>query len=145
MVVRDYFTLSSMIRLNNNYHSVYMVGSWQHDFYKRMAKRVNEENNFLIEGYINSGCVEGENQKLLPMEYDVCTIGRCVPLDKRPFLLKEWLKDWDYNSLVMTNTPEEELNIKYMNKNLHWDGVLWDLKHTDVMSNLSKSKYYFLL
>ncbi len=136
-------TLNSMIRLNNNYHSVYMVGKWQHDFYKRMAKRVNAENKFLIEGYINSGCVEGEKPKLLPMEYDVCTIGRCVPLDKRPFLLKEWLKDWDYNSLVMTNTPEEELNIKYMNKNLHWDGVLWDLKHTDVMSNLSKSKYYF--
>ena len=136
-------TLTSMISLHNNHHSVYMVGKCQHDFYKRMAKRVNEENRFSVEGYINSGCVEGKKPKLLPAEYDVCTIGRCVPIDKRPFALKEWLKDWDYNSLVMTNTPTEEENIKYMNKNLHWDGVLWDSKHVDVMSNLSKSKYYF--
>ena len=34
-------TLTSMIRLHNNHHSVYMVGKWQHDFCKRMAKRVN--------------------------------------------------------------------------------------------------------
>jgi len=135
--------LSTISRLREKGHAVYMVSKWQNNWYRQMSKRMGHPDEIKVDGYINSGYVQGKKPKLLPIEYDCCTIGRCEPVDKKPFLLKEWLQKWDYNTIVLTNTPTDKRGIKYLNRNSHWSGVLFDLKYQDVMKELSKSKYYF--
>ncbi len=134
--------LSTIDNLRNKNHSVYFVSQYQYDWYRSMSKRMRGK-DFFIDGYINSSYVDGDKPKLLPIEYDCATIGRCDPVEKKPFIMKQWLKDTDYKSILLTNSPPNEQCEKYYNKNSHWDGVLMNLKHSDVMKTLSKSMTYF--
>lgn len=134
--------LSLMKNLTNNNHSCYMVSKYQHEWYKAMAKRMNAD-DVVIDGYINSSYVRGDKPKLFDIKYDCCTIGRCDPVEKKPFLLKDWLETTTFKTILMTNTPTDEKEMRYLNKNSHWDGVLLDLKHKDVMKTLSQSMSYF--
>ena len=134
--------LSLMKNLTNNNHSCYMVSKYQHEWYRAMAKRMKTDDVF-VDGYINSSYVVGDKPELSDIEYDCCTIGRCDPVEKKPFLLKDWLETTTYKTIMMTNTPTDEKELRYLSKNSHWDGVLFDLKHEDVMKTLSKSMTYF--
>jgi len=134
--------LNMMRNINKKKHSVYMVSKSQHEWYNAMAKRLKTD-DVVVDGYINSSYVKGDKPELSDIEYDCTTIGRCDPVEKRPFLLKQWLRDTNFKSLVMTNTPTAENELKYLEKNKHWDGVLYDLNHTAVMETLAKSRTYF--
>ena len=134
--------LSLMKNLMNHNHSCYMVSESQHEWYRSMSRRM-KTSDVVVSGYINSSYVDGDKPKLLPIEYDCATIGRCDPVEKKPFVMKHWLKDTDYKTVLLTNTPTIENEINYYNKNSHWDGVLINLKHSDVMKTLSKSMTYF--
>ena len=134
--------LGLMRNLMNSNHSCYMVSESQHEWYRSMAKRMKTY-DVEVCGYINSSYVEGDKPKLLPIEYDCCTIGRCDPVEKKPFTMKSWLQDTNYKTVLLTNTPTVEKEIDYLYKNSHWDDVLFNLKHSDVMKTLSKSKTYF--
>ena len=133
--------VSTIINLRENGHSCYMVSETQYDFYKILAKRFYRDIG--VDGYIESSYVRGNKPEMLDIEYDCVTIGRCCPLEKRPFLLKQYLKDTDYKNVLMTNTPNGDKEKQYLQNNSHWDGVLFDLQHKDVMKNLSKSMTYF--
>ena len=134
--------LSLMKNLINNNHSCYMVSKYQHEWYRAMAKRMKTD-DVAVDGYINSSYVRGNKPKLSDIKYDCCTIGRCDPVEKKPFLLKDWLETTTFKTILMTNTPTDEKEMRYLDKNSHWDGVLFDLKHKDVMKTLSQSMSYF--
>ena len=134
--------LSLMKNLTNNNHSCYMVSKHQHEWYRAMAKRMKTD-DVVVDGYINSSYVRGDKPKLSDIKYDCCTIGRCDPVEKKPFLLKDWLETTTFKTILMTNTPTDEKEMRYLDKNSHWDGVLFDLKHKDVMKTLSQSMSYF--
>ena len=134
--------LGLMKNIMNKNHSCYMVSKWQHNQYKLLAK-VKNANDVIIDGYINSSYVIGEKPKLLNIEYDCGTIGRCDPLEKKPFIMKEWLCNYDWRTVVMTNTPMYKKEIKYLDKNSHWNNILLDMNHKDVMKTLSKCRTYF--
>ena len=136
-------TLNRFYKLKENKHSVFFVSEYQSLFYNQMAKRTKCE--FIdIDGYINSGYVRGDKPKLVDWEYEICTIGRCDPSEKRPFLLKKLLKDTDIKTLVMTNRIEEgRPEYEYYQRNKDTSGTLWDLEYKDVMNNLSKSMTFF--
>ena len=134
--------LGLMKRLIDKNHSCYMVSNSQHQWYRAMAKRLKCD-DVIIDGLINSSYVRGDKPKLSDIKYDCCTIGRCDPVEKKPFLLKSWLEKTNFKTILMTNTPTAEKELKYLKKNSHWKDVLFDLKHEDVMKTLSKSKTYF--
>tara|TARA_Y100000296_G_scaffold51948_1_gene59507 strand:- start:193 stop:1242 length:1050 start_codon:yes stop_codon:yes gene_type:complete len=134
--------LPLMKNIMNKNHSCYMVSKYQHEWYRAMSKRMNAD-DVIIDGYINSSYVRGDKPELLDIEYDCCTIGRCDSVEKKPFLLKDWLENTNFKTVLMTNMPTDEKGLKYLNKNSHWDGVIFDLKHKDVMKTLSKSMTYF--
>ena len=135
-------TIGSILRLRANSHSCYFVSEHQQKRYQDMAKRLKAD-KIVIDGYINSSYVEGYKPKLQSIEYDCATIGRCDPVEKRPFLLKSYLKGTHYNSLIITNTPKIDKEKKYLERNSHWDGVVLDLNHSDVMKTIGKSMTYF--
>ena len=135
--------LSLMNNIMNKNHSCYMVSKWQHNQYKNMAKRMKYPKDILIDGYINSSYVKGEKPKLSDIEYDCGTIGRCDPVEKKPFILKDWLKTTTFKTIVITNTPKHEKELKYLSKNSHWDGVILDMNHKDVVKTISKCRTYF--
>ena len=144
--------LNVMNNIMNKNHSCYMVSKWQHDQYRNMAKRMKHPHEIKIDGYINSSYVKGDKPKLSDIEYDCGTIGRCDPTEKKPFLLKDWLKTTTFKTIVITNTPIfwgssktaiYEKEIKYLNKNSHWDNVMLDMKHKDVVKTISKCQTYF--
>ena len=93
-----------------------------------------------IDGYINSSYVTGEKPKLSDIEYDCGTIGRCDPVEKKPFLLKDWLETTTFKTIVITNTPVLEKELKYLSKNSHWDGVMLDMNHKDVVKQYQSVK-----
>ncbi len=133
--------LSTINNLREKGHSCFMVSEFQFDFYKSMADRFRT--NVAVDGYINSSYVRGSKPQLSEIEYDCVTIGRCCPLEKRPFLLKEYLKGFDYKNVLMTNTPKDEKENTYLEKNKQYGDVLFDLEHREVMKILSKSMTYF--
>ena len=139
--------INRMFNLRNYNHSCYMVSDYQHEWYKSMSKRLKRNDDLVVDGYLNPSYVEGNKPDLLDIEYDCCTIGRCEPFEKKPFILKNWLSNTDYRTILMTNTPSKGRNFnrdnEYLQKNSHWNGVLMDLNHVDVMKNLSKSMTYF--
>jgi len=135
--------LSLMNNIMNKNHSCYMVSKWQHDQYKNMAKRMKHSHDISIDGYINSSYVIGEKPELSDIEYDCGTIGRCDPVEKKPFILKDWLETTTFKTIVITNTPMYERELKYLNKNSHWDGVMLDMNHKDVVKTISKCQTYF--
>ena len=138
-------TLNKFYKLQENGHSVALVSEYQKIQYDKMAKRTNAK---LVDFdfYINSSYVTGEKPKLVESIYDCCTIGRCDPRDKKPFLMKTMLKDTKIKNLLMTNIPNYKLDpicYPYYRKNKHWEDTLWDLNYDEVMNNLSKSKTFF--
>ena len=110
--------LSLMNNIMSKNHSCYMVSKWQHDQYKIMAKRMNHPHDVTIDGYINSSYVRGEKPKLSNIKYDCGTIGRCDPIEKKPFILKEWLDSTTFKTIVITITPNKERELKYYSVNL---------------------------
>ena len=97
-------------------HSLFFVNPYQKRQLDKMSNRVNDI-PIEVDGYVNSCYVSGEKPKIEEPQYECCTIGRCDPRDKKPFVMKTLLKNWD--------------------------DVLWDLEHEDVMNNLSKCKTFF--
>ena len=136
-------TLYKFRKLQNVGHSVCLVNPYQKMMYDKMANRINEA-PIEFDGYTNSCCVSGDKPKLEDTEYDVGTIGRCDPRDKKIFIMKTLLKDTGIRSLIMSNRVEESsVCYSYYMKNQHWEDTMWDLKYDDVMSNLSKCKTFF--
>ena len=143
--------LSIISRLNNmyyNHHSIFFVSEWQKNRYLEMAKRAKlklcEVSDYINSSYCKVKIPVSDN------EYECGTVGRCNK-DKKPFLLKEMLKDTDIKNLVITNKPllnETSLNFRKTNNSYYEKGktyhdVLWDLPHKEVINNLSKCGTYF--
>ena len=82
-------------------HSLYFVSEFQKKYFSSMAKRLSDK-DIEFDGYINSSYCQGDKPKLLEPEYEVGTIGRCDPVYKKPFILKQLLKDTDIKNLVMS-------------------------------------------
>ena len=136
------FILSLMNNIMSKNHSCYMVSKRNMTNIK-LRKRMNHPHDVTIDGYINSSYVRGEKPKLSNIKYDCGTIGRCDPIEKKPFILKEWLDTTTFKTIVITNTPNKERELKYLSKNSHWNNVMLDKKHNDVVKTISKCKTYF--
>ena len=121
-------------------HSLYFVSEFQKNYFSSMAKRLSDK-DIEFDGYINSSYCQGDKPKLLEPEYEVGTIGRCDPVYKKPFILKQLLKDTDIKNLVMSNV--EDPFDRYYLKHKNQLDTLWDLPHSQVMDNLSKCKTFF--
>jgi len=79
---------------------------------------------------------------LVEQEYDCGTIGRCDN-GKNPFKLKRMTKGKDIKSLVITSKTQVNSDIKYYERNKHWEDTVWDLPYKEVMENIAKCKTYF--
>ena len=110
-LVENIFRISSILglmkRLIDKNHSCYMVSNSQHQWYRAMAKRLKCD-DVIIDGLINSSYVRGDKPKLSDIKYDCCTIGRCDPVEKKPFLLKSWLEKTNQIS-KMQNSKKKTL------------------------------------
>ena len=131
-------------RLNEAHHSLVFMSTYQKMKLDEFTKRIKHP-EIQIDGYINSSYCKGTKPKLLEPEWDICTIGRCDPRDKKPFLLKSMLANTNVRSLVMSNSiRKDDYCYNYYQKHLKkWNNVLWDLEYNEVMKNLSKSKTFF--
>ena len=147
----DFFPsiLSRLHNLTEKNHSIFFVSKWQQNRYEEMAKRTNNKSP-KISGYINSSYCKIK-VPVLESEYDCVTVGRCN-IRKKPFLLKEMLKDTNIQNLVITNHPflnkedrgkYEKQHYRYYQKGKSYNDVLWNLTHEDVLKNLSKCSSYF--
>ncbi len=121
-------------------HSMFFVSKWQKKKYREMAQRTGQE-VLPIDGYVNPSYCKVK-PKLIEQEYDCGTIGRCDN-GKKPFLLKQMTKGKDIKSLVITSKTQVNSDIKYYERNKHWEDTLWDLPYKEVMENISKCKTYF--
>jgi hypothetical protein len=136
-------TPSKFRKLRDFGHSIFLVNPYQKMRLDLMSKRVNDS-PVVVDGYINSCYVSGNKPELIEQEYECCTIGRCDPRDKKPFVMKTLLKDTEIKNLLISNSvTEESFSYKYYLKNKDWDDTLWDLEHGEVMKNLSKCKTFF--
>ena len=137
-------SIGTFHRLNNNYHTSYLMSSYQKRHFDDLATRLNCE-HIPIAGFLNSGYVKGKKPKLVEPEYEIGTVGRCDPRDKKPFLLKTLLKKTDIKNLVISGTiNSEHYAYPYFLRNQKWDGVKWDLEYKDVLKTMSKFKTHFL-
>ena len=121
-------------------HSMFFVSKWQKKKYREMAQRTGQR-VLPIDGYVNPSYCKVK-PKLIEQEYDCGTIGRCDN-GKKPFLLKQMTKGKDIKSLVITSKTQVNSDIKYYERNKHWEDTLWDLPYKEVMENISKCKTYF--
>ncbi len=121
-------------------HSMFFVSKWQEKKYREMAKRTGQP-VLSITDYINPSYCKVK-PKLVEQEYDCGTIGRCDN-GKAPFKLKTMTKNTDIKSLVITSKTQVNSDIKYYERNKHWEDTLWDLPYKEVMENISKCKTYF--
>ena len=121
-------------------HSMFLVSKWQEKKYREMAKRTGQP-VLSITGHINPSYCKVK-PKLVEQEYDCGTIGRCDN-GKAPFKLKTMTKGKDIKSLVITSQTQVQSDIKYYERNQHWEDTLWDLPYKEVMENISKCKTYF--
>ena len=119
---------------------MFFVSKWQEKKYREMAKRTNQR-VLPIAGYINPSYCKVK-PKLVEQEYDCGTIGRCDN-GKKPFLLKQMTKNTDIKSLVITSKTQVQLDIKYYERNKHWEDTEWDLPYKEVMEKISTCKTYF--
>ena len=141
-------------RLLNHGHSIFMVSEWQrklwYDNFERLKKyKAYNIEIFNVEDIIYSSYLEGDKPKIIDNpEYDCITVGR-PHYQKKPFLLKTLLKDTNLKNLVVTNTHDFQPlnNQKYLDRHLKQykndKGVIWDLKHKDVIKTMSNTKSYF--
>ena len=124
----------------NKGHSMFLVSKWQEKKYREMAKRTGQP-VLSIAGHINPSYCKVK-PKLVEQEYDCGTIGRCDN-GKNPFKLKHMTKGKDIKSLVITSKTQVNSDIKYWERNQHWEDTVWDLPYKEVMENISKCKTYF--
>ena len=136
-------TLPKFRKFREHGHSIFLVNPYQKMRLDLMSKRMNEL-PIVVDGYINSCYVSGNKPELVEPEYECCTIGRCDPRDKKPFIMKTLLKDTGIKNLLMSSSiTEGSFCYKYYLKNKDWNDTLWDLEHNEVMKNLSKCKIFF--
>ncbi len=121
-------------------HSMFFVSKWQEKKYREMAERTGQP-VLPISGYVNPSYCKVK-QKLVEQKYDCGTIGRCDN-GKAPFKLKTMTKNTDIKSLVITSKTQVNSDIKYYERNQHWDDVVWDKPYKEVMENIAKCKTYF--
>ena len=121
-------------------HSIFLVSKWQENKYRKMAERTNQR-ILSLTGYVNPSYCKVK-QKLVEQKYDCGTIGRCDNR-KAPFKLKTMTKNTDIKSLVITSQTQVQSDIKYWERNQHWDDVVWDKPYKEVMENIAKCKTYF--
>ena len=124
----------------NKGHSMFFVSKWQEKKYREMAKRTGQP-VLSIAGHINPSYCKVK-PKLVEQEYDCGTIGRCDN-GKNPFKLKHMTKGKDIKSLVITSKTQVNSDIKYWERNQHWEDTVWDLPYKEVMENIAKCKTYF--
>jgi len=139
-----YSTVDVFLRIKKYNHSLFFVSEYQKNFYESMFKRNNYQLDF--DGYVEPTFIYGEKPKIIDNpEFDCVTIGRNHP-HKNPFLLKQFSKNTSLKTLVITNTISKD-NIgsySYYNTNKNYDDIFWDLKHEDVLKNLSNCKTYLM-
>ena len=125
----------------DNGHSFFLVSHWQNKKYERMAERTNQR-PLKVSGFINPSYCKGEPKPLSDIEFDVGTIGRCDK-NKNPFKLHNMIEGSELKGLVITSKTQRSADVPYYNKNKHWEGVLWDKPHDEVLNNISKCGTYF--
>ena len=121
--------------LHKKGHSLFLVSDFQREWYDTKIKKYTKS-KFLPFGIIRpSYCTKPD---ILDSEYDCGTIGRC-DVGKAPFKLKHMTKHTDLKTLVITTFNKILVSSKkYYEKNKNWDNTVWDLKHDDVIKNISK-------
>ena len=124
-----------------NGHSLFWVSEWQQKKYEDMAKRTNQS-VIRHAGYVRPGYVKVKQKLPKKYKYECGTIGRCDN-GKKPFLLKQLLKDTDMKSLVITSTTQFEKDKPYYERNKKWSDVTWNDPYSKVIKKISECKTYF--
>lgn len=131
----------------DNLGHVYFVSDNQYQFHTKQCMRVHGVNINQIKGFIRPAYTE-ENMAPFSGElvYDYCTIGR-NDKEKNPFWVHKKLSGTDKLGIVMTTKPTtlKSKQVEYAEDNLHWElpqQVEYELPHTKVIENLSKSKVF---
>jgi len=153
-ILHSHYPLISILQrinaLTHNRHSVFLVSEWQHKRYKEMSlsnrKRYRDDGAFGnkdidISGYLNSSYCKFKTKLANPI-WDCGTVGRC-DRNKKPFLLKQLLKDTKISNLVISGKYQSENDKKYYEVNKEQEDVLWDISYDKVMNNMSKFATYF--
>ena len=153
-ITHNVYPMTSIIQrmngLTHNGHSVFLVSKWQHKRYKELVKKIRKRygddgaygnKHIDVSGYINSSYCKVK-KKIAEPKWECGTIGRCDK-GKKPFLLKELLKDSDITNLVITGEYQAKQDERYYNKYKDYDGVEWDISYDKVIDNLSKFGTYF--
>lgn len=121
-------------------HSVYFVSEWQEKKYARKAERTGQR-VVPISGYVNPSYCK-QLPTLKDIRFDCGTIGRCES-GKNPFSLKRLTKDSKLSTLVITSKMPQPSTEPYWKRNQHWDNVLWDIPHDEVINNIAQCRSYF--
>ena len=135
---------SQFVNIKKHNHSLFFVSEYQKNYYEGMFGRSNSLLNF--DGYIEPSFIYCDKPKLIETpENDCVTIRRSDP-KKNPFLLKTISKDTNFKTLVMSNRVQkfDMYSYSYYNTNKNYDDIFWDLKHEDVLKNLSNCKTYLM-
>ena len=153
-ILHSVYKMTSIIQringLTHNGHSVFLVSKWQHQRYKELVGKIRnrygddgayDNKDIDISGYLNSSFCKIK-KKIVDPVWDCGTIGRC-DRNKKPFILKDLLKDSGMKNLVISGKYQAEQDKNYYNKNKKHDDVEWDIPYEKVITNLSKFKTYF--
>ena len=153
-IIHNVYPMTSIIQringLTHHGHSVFLVSKWQHNRYKELVEKIRKRygndgaygnKHINVSGYINSSYCKIK-KKIVQPKWDCGTIGRCDK-GKKPFLLKELLKDSDITNLVITGKYQAKQDERYYNKYKDYDDVEWDIPYDKVIDNLSKFGTYF--
>ena len=124
-------------------HCTFCVSQYMIDtFYDPKSKRLGQR-NITFSGIIKPDFAVKRDLCINDLKYDIVTIGRPSP-DKNPFLLNKLMEETNKNILTMSYVPKNgDKEIKYYEKNRHWNSVLLNEPHSSIMDELSKSKTYF--
>jgi len=155
-ILHSVYKMTSIIQringLTDNGHSVFLVSKWQHQRYKELVGKIRkrygkdgayDNKDIDIAGYLNSSfCKIKKKTSISPVVWECGTIGRC-DRNKKPFILKELLKDSGMKNLVISGKYQAEQDKNYYNKNKKHDDVKWDIPYEQVMHNLAKFGTYF--
>ena len=159
VILHSVYKMTSIIQRINalkdkkNGHSVFLVSEWQHDRYKELAASIRGSygtdggpngygnKDIEIDGCLNSSYCKIKKKIVEPV-WECGTIGRC-DRNKKPFLLRNLLKDTDITNLIISGKYQDKNDKNYYEKNKELDNVLWDRPHDEVIDNLSKFGTYF--
>ncbi len=153
-IIHNVYPMTSIIQRINNLthrgHSVWLVSKWQHRRYKQLNQKIRNRygddgafgnKDIDISGYLNSSYCKFKTKLTNPI-WDCGTVGRCDK-NKKPFLLKQLLRDTKISSLVISGKYQSENDKKYYENNKEQKNVLWDISYDKVMNNMSKFATYF--